>query len=477
VPTACNMALMFMAAFSVYLGGLFGPRRVLLVAGPIYIAVSLALPYAQSLPALLTLQVLAGLSSGTFYPMSLTFALRSLPERYTIYAVGGYSMELVSSLSVATALQAWFIEHWSWRWMFWISATLTPIMLLFVYIAIPNPPPRTGPKPQISWHGFLYASLGLCLLEGALEQGERLDWLGSGVIVAMLTAAALLLLAALIERRISPNPLVNLSFLAQGNTLLLGAGIFCLRFVLLTIIILLPGYLGTVQGYRPLQTGTVLLWSVLPVLVVGTVAARLMRRLDGRVVGCLGFGVVALACLLDSGLTSSWSGDTFWLPQLILASGLALVFVGVIGMVIQQGRETRVLARPVEALTYVAFFQIVRILGGQIGVSALQRVVAVREKFHSNMLGLNVRAGDWLTDERLRALSAGVFSSSAGLEDAQQRANALLAQQVAREAVTLSYIDGFLIVAGLCVAFIFCAVFLIKPMKIYFDSLSSEPPS
>jgi DHA2 family multidrug resistance protein len=409
--------------------------------------------------------------------MSLTFALRSLPARYTIYAVGGYSMELVSSLSIATALQAWFIDHWSWRWMFWISAALTPIMLLFVYIAIPNPPPRTGPKPQISWHGFLFASLGLCLLEGALEQGERLDWLGSGVIVAMLNAAVFLLFAALIRRRISPNPLVNLSFLALRNTLLLGAGIFCLRFVLLTIIILLPGYLATVQGYRPLETGTVLLWLVLPVLAMGVVAARLMRRLDGRVVACLGFGAVAVACLLDSRLTSSWSGDTFWLPQLVVAPGLAFVFVGVIGMVIQQGQETRVLARPVDALTYVAFFQIVRILGGQVGVSALQHAVAVREKFHSNLLGLNVRAGDWLTEERLRALSAGVFPSSAGLEDAQQRASALLAQQVRREAVTLAYIDGFLIVAGVCTAFVFCAVFLIKPMKTYFDSLSPEPPS
>jgi len=477
VPTACNMALMFMGAFSVYLGGLFGPRRVLLVAGPVYIVVSLVLPFAHSIGSLLALQVLAGMSSGTFYPMSLTFALRNLPMRHTVYAVGTYSMELIASISVATALQGWFMEHWSWRWMFWMSAVLTPIMLLFVYIAVPNPPPRTGPKPRISWHGFLCASLGLSLLDGALEQGERLDWLGSGVIVAMLTTAAFLLLAALVHRRIAPNPLVNLSFLARRNTLLLGFGLFSLRFVLLAIILLLPSYLGTVQSYRPVQTGTVLLWLVLPVMAMATLAAQVMRRLDGRVVASMGFGAVAVACLLDSRLTSVWSGDTFWLPQIVIASGLAFVFVGVIGMIIQQGQETKVLARPVDALTYVSFFQIVRLLGGQAGVSTLQHAVTVREKFHSNMLGLNVRAGDWLTDERLRALTLGMLPSSAGFEDAQQRASALLALQVSREAFTLSCIDGFLIVAGLCAAFIVCAAFFVKPMRIFFDSLSTQPPS
>ncbi len=78
------------------------------------------------------------------------------------------------------------MEHLSWRWLFWHSALVTPLMLLCIYRAIPHPPPRTGPKPALSWRGFLYASLGLSLIYGVLDQGERLDWLNSGVIVGML---------------------------------------------------------------------------------------------------------------------------------------------------------------------------------------------------------------------------------------------------------------------------------------------------
>jgi DHA2 family multidrug resistance protein len=224
-----------------------------------------------------------------------------------------------------------------------------------------------------------------------------------------------------------------------------------------------------VQSYRPMQTGTILLRLVPPVVAGGVLAARLMRSIEGRVIAGLGFATVAFACVLESRLTSVWSGDNFWVPQIVIAVGLSFVFVGVIGMVAQQGIESGALTRPVDALTYASFFQIVRLLGGQAGTSALQRVVVVRERFHSNMLGLDVRPGDWLAEDRLRSLAGGVFGGSVGLEESQRRANVLLSLQVSREAYTLSYSDGFLVVAWLC-AGILVAIACLRQMKIYFDS-------
>src|SRR5262249_28616102 len=223
IPTAYNMALMFMGPFSVYLGGLLGVRRVLLGTAPIYIVASLLLPFSPNLGVMLTLQVIAGIGSGTFYPLTMTYALRSLPLRYTIYAIGVYSMDILPATSLSVPLEAWFFEHLSWRWIFWIGALLASLMMLCIYKAIPHPPPRTGPKPAINWRGFLYFSVGLSLTYAALDQGERLNWLQSGVIVAMLATAGFLIAAAIIRRWVSPNPLVNLPYLKYRNTLILGA--------------------------------------------------------------------------------------------------------------------------------------------------------------------------------------------------------------------------------------------------------------
>ncbi|TME31284.1 MAG: multidrug efflux MFS transporter, partial [Chloroflexi bacterium] len=131
------------------------------------------------------------------------------------------------------------------------------------------------------------------------------------MIVAMLTAGTFLLLVAVIRRWLSPNPMVNLPFLAYRNTLLLGAGLFSFRFVLLAVSFLIPAYLGAIQNYRPLQTGTVLLWVILPQFVMGLIAAQLMRWIDGRLIFALGFATVAVACLMNAQLTSAWAGENF----------------------------------------------------------------------------------------------------------------------------------------------------------------------
>src|SRR2546428_550900 len=179
---------------------------------------------------MLVLQVISGLASGSFYPLTLSYALRALPLRYVIYGIGVYSMDIIGALSIGTPLQAWYMEHLSWRWIFWHSAFVTPLMMLCIYVAIPHPPKRSGPKPDLSWRGFLYASLGLSLIYGALEQGERLDWLNSGGIVGMLAAGGFLLLAAVIRGWVWPNPMGNLPFLAYRKTLIFGPGLFSFCF-------------------------------------------------------------------------------------------------------------------------------------------------------------------------------------------------------------------------------------------------------
>ena len=465
IPTAYNMALMFMGPFSIYLGGLLGIRRVLLWGSSVFVVASVLMPFSPNLTAMLVLQVIAGIGSGPFYPLAMTYALRSLPLRYTIYGIGAYSMDILSLTSLAVPLEAWLTEHLSWRWLFWICTVLTALMMFCIYRAIPHPPARTGPKPSVSWAGFLYASIGVSLIFGALDQGERLDWLGSGVIVAMLASAAFLIIAAAIRRWRSPNPLVDIPFLGQRNILILAISLFGLRFMILAIALLVPAFLGAIQGYRPLETGRVLLWVAAPQLIVGVVGA-----------GAMGSGIAQVAaCLLNTQLTSAWAGDNFWTSQLVIALGLSFTFVALVGSIVQSLFESGALARPFDVLTFAAFIHCVRIFGGEVGVAFMQHFIAVREKFHSNLIGLHVEAGNWLTDERLRFLTGGVSANSAGMDEAQRRSAALLGGQVSRQAYTLAYMDGFMIIALVAVGIMVLIAFM-KRTGILFDSQSPNAP-
>jgi DHA2 family multidrug resistance protein len=447
--TAFNAATMFVGPFSVYLGGLLGPRRVLLACAPAFTLISFLLPFSPNLPVTLTLLVLAGLTAGTFYPLTLSFVLRNLPMRYVLLGIAMYAMDIVFTTNVATALEAWYMDHLSWRWIFWNGAALTPVMMILLYFGIPWQPlpvPKEG-QPRPNWRGFLYASLGFSMLYIALDQGQRLDWLNSGTIVALVASGSFLLLMAAVRHLRTPNPLVNLQFLLRRNTLLLGVVLVFFRFVMLATVVTLPSYLGTVKGYLPLQTGPVMLWVGLPQCICGLFAMYSLRYVDARLILTFGFSLVAIACLMNAQLSSAWSGANFLLSQEVMAIGLAFAFNSMVGAIILEVVNTGAFGRPIDVLTFSGYFQTIRLFGGEMGVAFMQHFISTREQFHSNILGLGVQLGQPATDHRLLGLGAGVLSRSSGVTAASGRAVEILSLQVKQQAFTLAITDSFMVVA------------------------------
>src|SRR6202040_1480755 len=219
IGSAFDAGLMFIGPFTVYLGGLMGPRRILLTAAALFTVLLIFLPFAHSYNLVIALTLLGGLTSGTFYPLTLTFALRNIPLRYLPFTLALYATFVDGAVNIAPSLYGWYREHFSSNWMFWNSALITPVMMICIYYGIPatNAPKKSRKAPTFA--GFLYASAGLAMLLVACEQGERLDWWRSGVFNALFAGGAFFLLCALVRRLRGSNPLVALPYLLQWNTL------------------------------------------------------------------------------------------------------------------------------------------------------------------------------------------------------------------------------------------------------------------
>jgi DHA2 family multidrug resistance protein len=190
----------------------------------------------------------------------------------------------------------------------------------------------------------------------------------------------------------------------------------------------------------------------------------------------LGFTVIAAVCILNARLTSAWADVDFFVPQIVMGVGLALSFTGLVSLLVQNAVASGGLSTPLNLLTYSAFIHTVRLFGGESGSALMQRLVSVREKFHSNMIGLHVTAGDWLTDERLKMLTGGLLPNSTGTEEAQGRALQVLGGQVRVQAYTLAYADGFIVIAFVAALAIVLTA-LMSPIKYYFDDPSLNSPT
>ena len=469
LPTVLKMAMMFAGIFCALLNARTGPRAILLPSAAIFTISSIALPFSPNLAVMFCLLAIAGLSSGTFYTLTLTFALTALPRRLVIFAIAAYAGDIVFASNMATALQAWYVEHLSWRWIFWNAAVFTPLMMLCVYFGVPrHHGAPTSPRP--SWRGFAYFSLGLALLVGALDQGERLDWLNSGVIVGMLAAGFFLVGAAWVRRIIQPNPVVHLAFLWTRNIIILAGAIFVFRVTLLAGYLLIPGFLGNVQQYRALQTGRTLAWVAMPQLVVVWLIALLTIYSNSRLILAAGLTMTAAACWICAHLDPSWAGSSFAAIELMLAIAFAFSYIGMVGSIVLQALEGGALNRAADVATFSGFMHFSRIFGGAVGVAVMTRFISVREKFHSNLLGLHVQTGNWLTDERLKVVSGSVFPGSTGWEEARERAIDLLGQQVRAQAYTMAIADGFLLIVWLALGYLMLML-LLKPGRISYKDL------
>jgi len=450
LDSAYNASLMFIGPFSVYVGGLLGPRRVLLFAAGIFTVTCAFLPLIHNYSLLVTALIVAGLTSGTFYPLTLTFALRISPLRYLPFTMAFYATFIDGAVNIAPSLYGWYRDHLSWHWMFWNSAVIAPVMIMLIYFGIPAAPRKKG-GPVPSFAGFLYLSAGLALMFAAIQQGERLDWWRSGVFNGLFWSGAFFTLCALIRRLRGPNPLVALPYLWHRNTVLLGALLFWFRFTLTGTIILIPQSLA-IHGFEADQIGPAVIWSAVPLLLITFIAGLLMiRNLAPRLLLAAGLTCTAFAVWLNADLTAAWSASNYYRTELLTGIGQSVALIGLVGCIILQGVFSGGLMKPQWILTFSAFFHVIRLFGGTTGAVYMGHFLADREKLHSNLLGLHVQSGNWITDANIRELAAGVYAKSSGMAAATGRAVGILSGRLRLQAYTLSIIDGFYLVAWTCV--------------------------
>lgn len=457
ITTAFTVGQMLIGPASVWLGMVFGPRQVLMISGPVFAISNLLLPFSPDLGSVLAFQMVSGLASGTFIPLTIGFVVQNLPARLVVYGVAAYSMNLELSLNIAASVEGWFSDNWSWKWIFWDTALLTPLMLVCTHFGMPRQPVNRDLLKTADWAGILYASLGFSLLYAALDQANRLDWLNSGLVNALLLGGGLLLAAFVAQELIHGRPWINLRFAASGNFPLLLLLLTFFRFVILSTAYIIPQYLTTIQNYRAIGVGSVLMWIALPQFLLAPVVATILRFVDARLPLAFGFALVGCACFMAGQLTHDWAGDDFLPSQIVQAVGQTFALTSMVWFILKH-------LQPSEALTFGAVLQTARLFGAQLGAAFIQTFLRVREQVYSNLIGLHVTTGSLLTDERLQDYARAVAGRSVGPTEANTRATELLARSVQIQASVLAYIDSFMIIGFAVIGVLLLMLLLRAPL-------------
>jgi DHA2 family multidrug resistance protein len=433
-----------------------GPRRLLLWSAGIFCAVSILPPLTRDPNALLALQLVRGLAVGTFIPATIGFILRELPPRWWSWGLAAYAFRFVFSQNITSCLEALYGEYGLWPWMFWQNVVLTPVMMVLVWFGMQREPIDRARLATGDWNGIVFAGVGLAFVYAALDQGNRLDWLNSGLIVGLLLAGGLLLAAFVVTELLAEHPLIDLAIARQANVWIPTVMIAVYGFGASATSFVLPDYLSRVQGLRSLQVGPVLEWIAVPQIVLVPLVAWLLRHVDARLVFASGLSLIAIGSWMNTGLTHDWVGRDFLLSQLVEAVGLALgitslIFFGIANIT------------PAKAITVAGMIQTGRLLGNEIGSSFIQSYVRVKEQVYSNQVGVTLTVGETVTEDRLAQLSQLIARQAAGIANPDAAAALAVGNLVRREAYVLAYADAFWLVAWVLTLGLGLLLFLTRP--------------
>ncbi|NEV00653.1 MFS transporter, partial [Bradyrhizobium uaiense] len=219
----------------------------------------------------------------------------------------------------------------------------------------------------------------------------------------------------------------------------------------------LPQYLSRIQGYNAEQIGMVLAWTGLPQLLLIPLVPRLMQRFDPRIIISVGFALFAGSNFMNIFMTNDYATDQLFWPNIVRAIGQALVMAP-LSAVATAGIELE------NAGSASALFNMMRNLGGAVGIAVLQTVLTKREQYHSNVLMQSVSMLEQATRTRIEQLTQ--YFMNHGVADpmsAANRAIAAIGKVVQKQAFILAFSDTFYLLGVALIVALAATLFLKKP--------------
>lgn len=433
--TASTASQIFIAPAVAWLATVFGLRRILGLPSLVFAVISLIIPFVRDYQTLLILTIIHGLLLGTFVPATLMIIFRNLPMQWWLLAIGIYALRVGFSLNFGIALVGFYVDQIGWQWLYWQDALIAVLMAILVFLGAPRETINRQLLETADWGGMLLLGTGIAMVYAGLDQGNRLDWLESGTVVALLTSGTCLLVAFFINEAMVRDPWAHAKILLSRNIGLSLVVILLYTLTSLSNSSLAPTFLTAITKLRPEQSGELfLIYAVLPMALTFPLSLYLLRRIDMRIVLMIGLTTFAAAALLGTRITHDWAPGDF-VPMVLLQSvGQSFTLLPIILIALSNSDPTR-------ATAFAAYIQIMRLGGAEFGIALMGTWLRVREQMHSNFIGQHVtHAKDQV--ENLLAKLFGHFASY-GTGAATGRSVGTLAGIVQREANVLAYVDGF----------------------------------
>ncbi|SFG28346.1 DHA2 family efflux MFS transporter permease subunit [Methylobacterium gossipiicola] len=443
VVTSYLVANAIVLTASSFLAELFGRKAFFMFSIALFTVASVLCGFAWNLESLIAFRVLQGLGGGGMAPLAQAILADSFAPAKRGQAFALYGLAVVVAPVIGPTLGGWLSDNASWHWCFLINGPVGLAALGLMHVLLRDSPGAAEARQRrrkagirFDLVGFLLVATFLGSLEVVLDEGQRKDWFGSTFIIVFATIAILAFVAMIPWELTRKNPVVDLRLLGRRQFGACFVVMLATGAILIATTQFLPQLVQEYFGYTATLAGLALAPGGLVTVAVMLVIGRVMNLTQPKYLIAAGATMVALA-MYD--LTRLSGESSFWFfawSRIYIGIGLPMIFLSITAASYEGIAKSQI--DQASALINVA-----RNVGGSIGVSFAQNLLATREQFHQSRLVEAVTAPNPAYQETLRAATAYFVSHGTAAVEAQRQAVAWIGLQLQTQVAYLSYIDVF----------------------------------
>jgi DHA2 family multidrug resistance protein len=434
----------------------FGRRNFLLFCIVVFTVASFFCGAAQSLVMILIGRTVQGAGGGALQPLSQSILLESFPPEKRGAAMALFALGVVVAPVLGPTMGGWLTDQYSWRWAFYINIPIGAVAMFLITRFVKDPPYIQNAQPgKMDGIGLGLLAVWIGTLQVILDKGQEVDWFGAGWIRWASAILVIAFVTFLVRELVIKNPIVNLKIFRDRNfavgCILIGA----VGAVLYGMITLLPLFYQTLLDYTAWAAGLAVSPRGIGAILIMPVVGVLTAKVDNRYLIALGFAIFGWCAWMMSNLTlqiSQWS--LLW-PIIISGVGTGMIFVPLSTTAVGTLRNEQM-------GNASGLFNLLRNIGGSVGISVAETLVARRQQVHRAELARYLAPGAQLHQTVLRL--QGYLSLHTGPRLAKLRAYALLQAGLDQQSVLYAYVDDFrymVLVCALCLPI----VFFFRPVK------------
>jgi MFS transporter, DHA2 family, multidrug resistance protein len=368
-------------------------RWLFTIAVSLFTLASIACAVSGNFSSLITFRVVQGFAGGTLIPAVFSAVFLLFPVRLQAPATTIAGVLAVLAPTVGPVVGGWITQTYSWPWLFLINVLPGIVAASVAWVSLPRQRAYFDQLRRLDMTSLGLVAVALAALEIAIKEAPERGWT-SPLVAGLLGLCVVGALAFALRTLRSPGPLVDLRTFGDRNfsigcllSFVLGMGLF-------GSVYLMPVFLAYVRGHNAFEIGKIMLVTGVAQLAVAPVASLLVRRIDERLLIAFGFLLFATGLGLSAFQTRTTDFDEMFWPQLL--RGCAIMFCILAPTQLALGHLTKTAVADASAL-----FNLMRNLGGAIGIAIIDTVIYSRTPIHARALLARLTTGDLPTAKML----------------------------------------------------------------------------